>query len=479
MYREKTRTRTQSVVVFYSAPVRSILREITGHFATVCLEAASLNFAFAMLDLSRQNRRNPSFCFSLRRRVLAKPPLASERKIVFSDEVLQDPYPTYARMLEEGPLHFVDMGGQWAVWAVFGHSECSAVAKDPRLSAKRAQQMIITLPPSSQAEFTELARMLGLWLIFMDPPEHTRLRKLLNKGFSAGAIEQLRPQVEHIVDQMLKPLQQGSEIDLMHEFANPMPVRIILEMLGIPQELRDTFVDWSRAIAVFRGNPNRTVEETRAAQDALIALTDFFRKTVAERRRNKGSDLISLLIDIEEEGEVLTEEELYAQCIALLFAGHETTRNLIGNGMYTLLKNPQETAELREKPEMIRAAVEEILRFESPVQFTARVLKEDIEVCGQRIPKRWSILCMLGAANRDPKQFKEPDRLDLKRLNNQHLAFSAGLHFCIGAQLARLEGQVALLNLVQRFPEMKLNGPRPEWASTFGLRGVSSLSVIM
>jgi cytochrome P450 len=278
---------------------------------------------------------------------------------------------------------------------------------------------------------------------------------------------------------MLKPLQHGSEVELMREIANPMPVRIILEMLGIPQEMRETFVDWSRAIAVFRGNPNRTVEEAHAAQDALTALTEFFRKTVAERRRNKGNDLISLLIDIEEEGEVLTEEELYAQCIALLFAGHETTRNLIGNGMYTLLQHPQQMAELREKPEMIRSAVEELLRYESPVQFTARVLKEDIEVCGQPIRKGWTVLCMLGAANRDPKQFKEPNRLDLARLNNQHLAFSAGLHFCIGAQLARLEGQIALLKLVERFPEMKCNSARPEWASTFGFRGLKNLPVIM
>jgi cytochrome P450 len=147
--------------------------------------------------------------------------------------------------------------------------------------------------------------------------------------------------------------------------------------------------------------------------------------------------------------------------------------------MYTLLRHPQETAGLREKPEMIRSAVEEILRYESPVQFTARVLKEDIEVCGKQIRKGWTVLCMLGAANRDPKQFRDPDQLDLKRLNNQHLAFSAGLHFCIGAQLARLEGQIALLNLIQRFPEMKLTGPRPEWAPTFGFRGLKSLSVIL
>jgi cytochrome P450 len=405
--------------------------------------------------------------------------IAPKKAIVFSDEVLQDPYPMYARLHEEGPVHYLDVGSKWPVWSIVSHAECSSIAKDPRLSAKRAQQMLLSLPLSRQSEFAELARMLGLWLIFMDPPEHTRLRKLLNKGFSAAAVEGLRPQVEAIVDQMLKPLQHGSEVDLMRDFANPMPVRIILEMLGIPQELRDTFVEWSRAIAVFRGNPNRTVEEAHAAQNALIELTEFFRKTVAERRRNKGSDLISLLIDIEEEGEVLTEEELYAQCIALLFAGHETTRNLIGNGMYTLLQHPQQTAELRERPEIIRSAVEELLRYESPVQFTARVLKEDIDVCGQQIRKGWTVLCMLGAANRDPKQFQEPNDLDLKRLNNQHLAFSAGLHFCIGAQLARLEGQIALLNLVQRFPKMKLTGPRPEYAPTFGFRGLKSLAVIM
>jgi len=376
-------------------------------------------------------------------------------------------------------MHYVEVANKWAVWSIFSYAECSAMAKDPRLSAKRARQMLLPLPLSKQAEFSELARMLGQWLIFMDPPEHTRLRKLLNKGFSPGALETLRPQVEAIVKQMLDAYAPGREIDLLQEFANPMPVRIILEMLGIPHDMRHEFSEWSRAIAVFRGNPNRTVEEARAAQDALVQLTEYFRHTVAARRRKKGADLISLLIDIEEEGEVLTEEELYAQCIALLFAGHETTRNLIGNGTYTLLRHPEEMQELRDTPEMTRSAVEELLRFESPVQFTARVLKEDIEICGQEIKKGWTVLCMLGAANRDPKQFKDPDQLNLKRLNNQHIAFSAGVHACIGAQLARLEGQIAIRALVQRYPKMKLAGPRPEWAPTFGFRGLKSLNVVL
>ena len=405
--------------------------------------------------------------------------IAPDKKIVFDDQTLQDPYPTYTRLLEDGPLHYVDVGSKWPVWSVFGHAECSALAKDSRCSAKRAQQLLLALPLSRQGEFSELARMFSLWLIFMDPPEHTRLRKLLNKGFSPAAIEALRPQVETLVTRMLEPLKPGMEVDLLSEFAYPMPVSVISEMMGVPEALHGSFAEWSRAIAVFRGSPNRTVEHAKAAQDAMLHFTDYFRKTVVERKRHKGNDLISLLIDIEEEGEVMTEEEVYAQCIALLFAGHETTRNLIGNGMYTLLKNPDHTAELRDNPEMIRSAVEELLRYESPVQFTARVLKEDIELRGQPIPKKWTILCMLGAANRDPKRFKDPNQLDLKRLNNQHLAFSAGPHACIGGQLARLEGQVAILNLVQRFPNMKLVGPRPQWADTFGLRGLKSLRVVL
>jgi len=185
------------------------------------------------------------------------------------------------------------------------------------------------------------------------------------------------------------------------------------------------------------------------------------------------------LLDIEEDGEVLTEDELYAQCVGLLFAGHETTRNLIGNGMYTLLRYPEEMAKLREDPELIRTAVEELLRFESPVQFTSRVAKEEMEVCSVRVGQGQPVLFMLGAANRDPRQFKDPDGLNLRRLNNPHLAFGAGAHFCLGNQLARLEGQIAILALVQQFPRMRLAEQQVEWAPNFGLRGLKALPVIV
>jgi len=244
------------------------------------------------------------------------------------------------------------------------------------------------------------------FLLLEKPTEHYH-ELLLNKGFSPAAIEALRPQVETIVDRMLNPLQRGSEVELMGEFANPMPVLIIENARSAAGTARHI----CQLVAGHRGfsRQSRSHGGARTGSARWSNCVDRFFST--DRGRNAsaiiGTDLISLLIDIEEEGEGLTEEKLYdAQCIALLFAGHETTRNLIGNGMYTLLKNPQQTAELREMPELIRSAVEELLRFESPVQFTARVLNEDIEVCGQPIRKGWTVQCMLGAANRDPNSLR-------------------------------------------------------------------------
>jgi cytochrome P450 len=314
-------------------------------------------------------------------------------------------------------------------------------------------------------------------MLFMDAPEHSRLRKLMNKGFAPAVAESLRPAIERVVDEMLEPLRHASEAELMHQIAHPLPVRVIAEMLGIAGGMQQKLEEWSDAIATFLGNPRRTVEETHAAQNAVLALVEFFWEVVAERRRHKGNDLISLLLEIEEGGDVLTEEELYAQCVMLLFGGHETTRNLIGNGMMTLLRNSEEAARLRDNPAMVRSAVEELLRYESPVQNTGRVAKEEVEVGGEMLPAGANIFLMLGSANRDSDQFKDPGTLDLARLNNAHLAFGSGAHFCIGNQLARLEAQVAILRLLQRFPAMRLADPVPRWSANFSLRGLKSLPV--
>ena len=396
-------------------------------------------------------------------------------KEFFTQEFLRDPYSTYRRYLDGRGLQYIDIHG--GVWAVFKHADCSTFLRDPRLSAKRTSTLIDEFPAEKQKEFSELARTLSLWMLFFDAPEHTRLRKLMNKGFSPAAIESLRPQVEKLVERLLLPLRRNRQIDLLPQFAHPLPAYVIAEMLDVPESLHQRFIHWSNAIATLFGNPYRTVDHLDAAQRAIHSLGDYFREAVGVRRKQKGNDLISLLMEIEEDGDVLTEEELYAQCIMLLFGGHETTRNLVGNGLYTLLLHPDQAAELRDHPEFIRTAVEELLRYESPVQYTGRIASQDFEFCGVEARCGQEIIFMLGAANRDARQFKDPDRLDLKRMNNPHLAFGAGAHFCIGNQLARLEGQVAILKILQEFPHMRRVSAEAEWLPNFTFRGLKTFLV--
>ena len=399
-------------------------------------------------------------------------------KNIVNAEFFNDPYPVYAEMCEVAAIHRINLNGPR--WALVRYAECFKFLRDPRLSsAGRIRLLLSRLRCEARSNFAELERALEMWMLFLDAPEHTRLRKLLNKGFSPAVAEALRSQVEAMVDGMLDaavPAGAERKFDIVRDIAYPLPVRVIAQMLGVPASRHQEFINWTNAIASLFGSPI-TNDVASAAQEAVLALTDFFRKIVADRRTHKGNDLISILIDIEEDGHVLTEEELYAQCVMLLFGGHETTRNLIGNGMYTLLKHPEEMANLRRDPEIIRTAVEELLRYESPVQFVGRIAKEELEIAGTGIHAGDSILCFLSAANRDPRKFEYPDRLNLMRLKNDHLAFGAAAHFCIGNQLARLEGQVAILKLLQRFPAMRLESEPPEWVPNFALRGLKSLVV--
>ena len=402
-------------------------------------------------------------------------PAPLSAKEFFTPEFLRDPYPTYRRYLDGSGLQFLTL--HRGVWAAFKHADCSTFLRDARLSAKRTGTLIDEFPVDKQKEFAELARTLSLWMLFLDAPEHTRLRKLMNKGFSPVAIESLRLQVETIVDRLITPLRKNHQIDILPQFVHPLPAYVIAELLCVPESLHQQFVRWSNAVATLFGNPYRTVDDLVAAQQAIQGLTSYFREAVVVRRRQRRNDLISLLMEIEEDGDVLTEEELYAQCVMLLFGGHETTRNLIGNGLYTLLRHPEQATELRDNPELIRSAVEELLRYESPVQYTGRMVLEDFEFCGVPARPGQEIIFMLGSANRDASQFKDPDRLDLKRAKNPHLAFGAGAHFCIGNQLARLEGQVAILKTLQEFPKIRSVSAEPEWLPNFSFRGLKTLLV--
>ena len=401
------------------------------------------------------------------------------RPTLFVDGFLEDPYATYRQFQSQGSIHHLQWSETHSHWTVFSYAGVFSALKDRRLSSRRTGSFLLSLPESERAQFSEFERLLGQWLAFMDAPEHSRLRKLMNKGFAPSAIELLRSQVEAIVDRMLAPMHRASEAELMSQIAHPLPVYVIAELLGVPEAWWSQLVPWSDIIAKFFGKPQQTVEEARVAQDALFALTDYFRELVSQRRLNKRDDLVSMLIDIEADGEVLTEEELLAQCVMLLFAGHETTRNLIGNGMHALLQRPHETDRLRDSPDLIRSGVEELLRFDPPVQMISRVVKEEMEFCGVDLHRGDVLMNILGAANRDPAQFKDPDTLDLARPHNAHLSFGAGAHFCLGNQLARLESQIAILRTLQQFPNMRPAARPPVRAANFFFRGFQSLPVAL
>ena len=312
-------------------------------------------------------------------------------------------------------------------------------------------------------------------LLSLDPPDHTRLRTLVTKAFTPRVVEQLRPQAQAIVDEALDRAAAQGEMELIEDLAYPLPVAVIARMLGVPREDWPRFREWSRVLVgsldpVAVPDPEQ-ITAVRTAQDAL---TDYLAGVVAARRGEPRDDLISALIAVEERGDVLNEQELLVMLNLLLVAGHETTVNLIGNGMLALLRNSDQLALLRRQPELIDSAVEELLRFDSPVQLTGRVAAEPCELAGQQIRSGQLVLTLLGAANRDPQQFPDPDRLDLTRSPNQHFSFGRGIHFCLGAPLARLEGRIAIGSLVRHFPDLRQAGDAVR-GETITLRGLTRL----
>jgi len=312
-----------------------------------------------------------------------------------------------------------------------------------------------------------------------DPPDHTRLRGLVSKAFTPKALESLRPRIQQIVDGLLDQIERRGEMDLIEEFAYPLPVIVICEMLGVPVKDHERFKHWgldiARGLDAIMLPPDSEVGKRSVS--GRRALAEYFRALIAERRAAPRDDMLSALIAAEEAGDKLSEEELLASCILLLVAGHETTVNLIGNGTLALLKHPEQLRRLRENPGLIGSAVEELLRYDGPVQRTARIPSEDLVIGGKTIPKGEMVMPFLGAANRDPAQFPDPDRLDITRTDNRHIAFGMGIHFCLGAPLARMEGQIAISTLLRRLPKLALASQLPEHRQSLTLRGLVSLPV--
>ncbi len=328
-------------------------------------------------------------------------------------------------------------------------------------------------------EFDPLVSHMQRWLLQLDAPRHAQLRKLMNPGFAPLAIERLRPEVEAIIDRLLNEMEDSSEPDIIRHLAYPLPVQVISEMLGLPHALRRRCIELSTDVAYWFGNVLRTAERARTAQHAITELEGYFAELVRERRRHPKDDLLSLIVRAGERGERLSDEDVYAQCVMLLFAGHETTRHLIGNAMFTLLSHSRTLTEVHSHPQLVPNAIEELLRFESPIQAIPRGVKADIDFDGEVLPAGSSLVFMIGAAQRDPRQYEEPDLLDVHRQHIRHLAFGADAHVCLGATLARLESQLAVGALLRRFPTLALADDRPDWGSNFAIRGLNSLRVLL
>ena len=392
---------------------------------------------------------------------------------LFGTEMLADPYPVYRRLRESGPVVHVP---QVDAWVATGYDAVSAGLRDPALSSDRYPRVRQRLAGKS---LDHLATDRVRSLINRDAPDHTRLRALVSKAFTPKAITALAGRVRGIVDWLLDAAPAAGVMDVVESLACPLPVIVIAEMLGVPAADRDRFKQWSNEVSVvFAGDLGLLGEASvRRAAAAREELVEYLAAAVAERRRSPRDDLLTALIAAEEGGGRLTEEELYSTAVLLMIAGNETTTNLIGNGINVLLRHPEQLERVRADPGSIPRAIEEILRFDSPVQLTTRLAKRDVDLAGVRIPAGDWVYLVLGAANRDPDQFPDPDRFDIERLSNKHVSFGGGPHFCLGAPLARLEALVAIRSLCERYPRLRPGAGLPEYRNNFNLRGLKSLPV--
>ncbi len=388
----------------------------------------------------------------------------------FLPEFNANPYPFYHRLRAEDPVHLSPLG----FWVFTRYDDCVMVLRDQRFG-RAGFEGFLEQVYGSAVEGDRMPRS----MLFRDPPDHTRLRSLVNRAFTPRVVESLRPRIQQIVAELLDRVQDARGMEVIADLAYPLPVTVISEMLGVPEGDRDSIKQWSADIARSLdaiGLPSDT-EIVRHGRTARRALGEYFGSLIPERRKHPRADLLSLLIAAEEQGDKLSEGELLATCILLYIAGHETTVNLIGNGLLALLRHPAELQRLRDGPGLIPSAVEELLRYDGPVQRTSRFAHADVEIGDRKIAKGAMVVTLIGAANRDPAQFPDPDRLDVTRPDNRHIAFGFGIHFCLGAPLARLEGQIALGALLQRAPKLALAIENPEWRESQVLRGLKALPV--
>ncbi len=388
----------------------------------------------------------------------------------FVPEFRRDPYPFYRRLREADPVHWNPPG----IWILTRHADAVAMLRHPRMSSDFRNADLYEAFREMQGIDPATERQPSM--LFRDPPDHTRLRGLVTKAFTSKRIDDMRPRMQSIVDALIDEALERGEMDVVSGLAYPLPVKVICEMLGVPEEDHSRFHRWS-ADLVATLDPMVGPEAMARAIESGLAFDDYFADLIPRRRQEPRNDLLTALISAEEEGGRLSQDELLTQLVLLLVAGHETTVNLISSGLLALLQHPDQLERLRENPGLMRSAVEELLRFFPPVQLTGRIALEAMAIDGVRVGRGQQVVALVGAANRDPSAFPDPDRLDLSREPNRHIAFGGGIHHCLGSALARAEGQVAIGTLLRRTAEIDLLTDEPVWKETITLRGLAKLPV--
>lgn len=397
-----------------------------------------------------------------------------------SPEFLANPYPVFDQLRSNDPVFW---SAENSYWILTRYADIVSLIQSDQLSSNRIVAHAARMPNEAKQHFRPFFTAVSSWMLMIDPPDHTRLRGLVNKAFTPRVVENMRGLVQRLVDEMLAAAKKQGRMDIITDLANPLPATVISELLGVPATDQRQFKAWSDDIALALSGIDTaaTKEELFAlynlGQRSFLALSDYFRERVIELRRHPQENLLSALAQAEEQGDRLTEDELFANCVLLMIAGHETTTNLIGNGVLALLQNPGQREALSANPDLIVSAVEELLRYDSPVQKMGRIALADIHIAGKQIEKGQLVCFSFAAANRDPEQFESPNQLDIARKPNRHLAFGHGLHYCVGAALARLEGQIAINSILRSLPKLELANEKLEWHRNFTLRGLKSLPV--
>ncbi len=389
---------------------------------------------------------------------------------------LANPYPAYQALRAAGPLHWSTefFGGAWLLTC---HADVEQVLRDPRFSAQRTGGWV-TDREETKGELAGFQQLFARAMLFLDAPDHTRIRKVLNAGFKPAQIQALEPFIAQTVAELLDAVGDAPGFDFMQAVARQLPTRVIAKMMGIEEAANADFAVWSDDLAVFIGAPLATHSQARRAQASLLAMGRYFDQLLAERRNNPGDDLVSRLLQAEADGALLNHAELLAQCAMLLFAGHETTRNLLGNGLHALLAHPDQWQRLQNDPTLVPSAVRELLRFDSPVQYTGRRVAADLHLHGQMLRRGDLVVPLIGAANRDPARHPEPDRLDVAGRDGASISFGSGAHICIGALLTRIEAEITLRQVLQRWPHLRLADGPPQWADNPAYRGLVALDVV-